>query len=306
MSDTNEKDALDMRDKSSLRVVEILLKLLAGEKLRTPDLAKEFKVGIRTIQRDFKDRLGNFVEKKNGYYFLDEYILSNLENSNFKDFLQLAKLENFFPNLLKGSINDILIKNKKEIYLIKSEVGEDLVKEHKDEIFNLLEFAIKDRNRVTFTYKDKERLVNPYKLVNKNKIWYLLALEKDKLKYFSLSRMENFAVKEDEQFTFKSECLELIENSADLNWVSAERKQAILELDFTKTDKYYFFRKDFFPNKKIVKKDDDGITFSVEYSYDAEILRTIIQWLPHITIQSPLSLKEELLKILKTYIKDNK
>ena len=47
-------------DKILTRLTQILSKLYQGEQLQPKDLADEFNVSLRTIQRDFKERLANF------------------------------------------------------------------------------------------------------------------------------------------------------------------------------------------------------------------------------------------------------
>ena len=47
-------------DKALTRLVSILTKLYNGDKLSVKDLAEEFNVSTRTIQRDFNERLISF------------------------------------------------------------------------------------------------------------------------------------------------------------------------------------------------------------------------------------------------------
>ena len=47
-------------DKIITRLTQILSRLYQGEEIQTKDLVEEFNVSVRTIQRDFKERLINF------------------------------------------------------------------------------------------------------------------------------------------------------------------------------------------------------------------------------------------------------
>jgi predicted DNA-binding transcriptional regulator YafY len=52
---------------SLTRLVNILSKLNDGDLLSTKELAEEFNVSIRTIQRDFNERLISFPIEKSGH-----------------------------------------------------------------------------------------------------------------------------------------------------------------------------------------------------------------------------------------------
>lgn len=296
---------IESHDKISFRIAHILVKLIRGENIKIKDLANEFNVSIRTIQRDLTQRLHDFVEKKGQGYRLNSSIIKNLDHSDFKELVQLANLEDIFPNLLKKSLSEILVKDKDGIYIIKPEPYENLVKAKKDEIFDFLEFAIENRIKINFVYNDKNRLVNPYKLINKSRVWYLLALDNAILKHFSISKMENLKLKKESRFDFEDKYLDIINNSFDLNWINSQPKEAVLEVLFKNCVKNYFLRKDIFPNKKIIKSSDESLIFSVKYSYDGEILQVVKQWIPYMKIISPIELKEKLITKLQNYLKEN-
>lgn len=57
--------------------------------------------------------------------------------------------------------------------------------------FKIISVAILKHNILNFNYKEKSREVKPYKLLNYQGIWYLIADEKDKLKHFTFSKIKN-------------------------------------------------------------------------------------------------------------------
>jgi len=61
-------------DKILTRLTKILSKLNDGEELSVIELAKEFNVSTRTIQRDFNERLAPFfpIYQKNKKWVMDE------------------------------------------------------------------------------------------------------------------------------------------------------------------------------------------------------------------------------------------
>lgn len=76
-------------DKLSIRLVQILSKFNNGESLSAQELAQEFNVDTRTIQRDLNERLTFMpIKKENGRYVLESFALGKL---SFKD------IQNFSP-----------------------------------------------------------------------------------------------------------------------------------------------------------------------------------------------------------------
>ena len=66
-------------DTLSIRLADILLKLNNGQKLSPSELAQEYKVSLRTIQRDLSERLGVLpIQQNNGLYFLEPFYLGKL------------------------------------------------------------------------------------------------------------------------------------------------------------------------------------------------------------------------------------
>jgi len=59
----------------------------------------------------------------------------------------------------------------------------------KKDCFEQLSAAIIKNSPVSFMYSNKLRVVNPYKLINNNSIWYLLADENNQLKNFTFSKV---------------------------------------------------------------------------------------------------------------------
>ena len=90
-------------DKIITRLTVILSKLYQGEELQPKDLADEFNVSLRTIQRDFKERLLSFP-----IYYADKHWKMQKDfklekHLSIKDTITLDILENFSANLGVGT-----------------------------------------------------------------------------------------------------------------------------------------------------------------------------------------------------------
>ncbi|HED5997077.1 TPA: WYL domain-containing protein, partial [Campylobacter coli] len=139
----------------------------------------------------------------------------------------------------------------------------------------------------------------PYKLLNYQGIWYLIADEKDKLKHFTFSKIKNIR-KNDEIFTPKEEFLDQILNDKNI-WLD-DSKEAIVKLD--KKAKEHFFRKNILNNFELIDEDEQSYTLKVYFSYDDELLNVVKQWIPYMKIEKPFELKEKLDSILKDYLEN--
>lgn len=286
-------------DTLALRLSLILTKLNSGERFTARELAEEFNVSARTIQRDIKERLSYIpIQKDGNYYSMESYALGKLSFEDIKNFATLSGIKSLYPSLSNEFITDILNAKLNQAYLIKNQGFEDI--SHKKVWFENLSAAIIKNSPVLFTYKDKQRIVKPYKLINNESIWYLLADENDKLKTFTFLKIEKFQWENNNKtFTQKKEFLNQISKN-DTNWFSNELIEVTLQID--NDAKKYFERKDLLPNKKILEKNDKYFIISTKVSYDDEILKLVKYWIPYIKIIEPKYLKDKMHTILKKYL----
>lgn len=287
-------------DTLAQRLSLILTKLNNGESFTVVELANEFNVSARTIQRDINERLSYIPIQKNGdYYSMESYALGKLSFEDIKSFATLSGIRSLYPSLSNEFITDILNAKLNSAYLIKNQGFEDI--SPKQKWFEIMSAAIIKNSPVSFEYKNKARIVKPYKLINNNGIWYLLADENNKLKTFTFSKIKKFKW-EDETKTFipKKEFLEQIENNT-LNWFTSDDLiEVTLQID--NEAKEYFTRKEVLANQKILEENEDYFIISTKVSYDDEILKLVKYWIPYIKIVEPESLKKKLDDELSAYL----
>lgn len=290
-------------DTLALRLSLILTKLNSGESFTAKELAEEFNVSARTIQRDIKERLSYIpIEKDGDRYSMESYALGKLSFEDIKSFATLSGIKSLYPSLSNEFITDILNAKLNSAYLIKNQGFEDI--SLKKEYFEKLSAAIIKKSSVSFEYKDKQRIANPYKLINNDGIWYLLADEDGNLKTFTFSKIKKFKWEDDTKiFKPKKEFLEQVEQN-NLNWfTSDELIEVTLQID--NVAKEYFTRKEILQNQKIIEENEDHFIICTKVSYDDEIIKLVKYWIPYIKILKPEYLKEKLDIVLKKYIKGN-
>lgn len=285
------------QDKTIERLIRILGMLTNGERVTTKDLAEEFSVSIRTIQLDLNQRLSFLpILKEKGFYSLESYALGKLSFQDINNFAILSGIHGLYPSLDQNFIVDILNERVNKALLIKGGNYESIVDYL--EQFEQIELAIIKHHKIAFGYKDKARVVEPYKLMNTNNIWYLLATEQGDLKSFTFTKLQSLALA-DESFKPDSSILETI-NKNETVWYSKKEIQVILEVDIVAAE--YFLRRDLLPAQILLKQNSNGLTLSTKVAYDDEILQIVKQWIPHIKIISPEYLQEKLHEDLIHYL----
>lgn len=285
-------------DKIGIRLGLIITKLNNGERFTAEELADEFNVNVRTIQRDLNERLSYIpLQKEQNYYFLSPHALGKLSYKDIQNFAQISGISELYPSLDHSFISDLLELKFNSLYMVKNSGFEDI--SDKKELFEQLSGAISRQSPIHFLYNERQRSVNPYKLINNNGIWYLLADDNAELKTYTFSKIKQLKWDFKIHFSPKKEFLNQIEKN-ETNWFSKDFIEVTLEID-TKA-KEYFLRKEILPNKKIIEENESHIIVSTNIAYDDEIIHLVKYWIPYIKIKSPQYLQEKLSKILKEYL----
>ena len=118
-------------DKLAWRLALILQKLNQGERIRIKDLAEEFGVHSRTVQRDILERFSFLpLEKNNDGFALDALYLGKLSFRDIERFASLAGLRGMFPKLDTQFFREILDARVQETFSIHSPSYEDRAGPH--------------------------------------------------------------------------------------------------------------------------------------------------------------------------------
>jgi predicted DNA-binding transcriptional regulator YafY len=285
------------------RLAQILIKLNQGEKLNPLDLADEFAVTLRTIQRDLNVRFAYLpLEKENGLYKLDPAYLGKLTTRDIERFACLAGVKGLFPSLSDNFLGDIFDRRIQSALLVKGHNYENLV--GKEEIFRQLERAIIAGNHISFDYlKDKGSKtyssIAPLKLINHNGIWYLVARDNDKLKTFSFSKIEKMC-RLDTCFAQEPGIDKMLKEEDGI-WMGEDKTEIVFKI--SREIAGYFKRRKLIANQVIEKElDNGGLIVSTKVGHVNQILPIVRYWIPHIIIISPDGLQAELEKDLRDYL----
>lgn len=284
------------------RLAMMLVKLNQGESLEPRELAKEFGVNVRTIQRDINERFGYLpLEKANGAYRMTPAFLGRLTLKDVERFAALAGVAGLFPSLSADFLRDIFDARIEPALMVKGHNFEDLRGKEAD--FKAVERAILARKRVRFTYRGsngpKTYLVDPHKLVNAKGVWYLAARHDDKLKTFSFAKLELPAVTA-EAFELDPALLHQLE-SDDGIWTTDTPIEFVLTVDAQAAP--YFLRRKLIANQVIEKELADGaLIVSARVGHENQVLPIVRYWIPHLRIIAPLDLAARLEQTLRDFV----
>ncbi|MBR7799005.1 helix-turn-helix transcriptional regulator [Undibacterium fentianense] len=287
------------------RLSQILVKLNQGQKLVPKELAEEFGVNIRTIQRDLNLRFAYLpLEKNGGSYQMDVRFLGQLSTKDISRFAGLAGVKGLFPSLSDDFLSELFDTRIEKNLHVQGHDYEDVSERSTD--FTLLEKAIRHRKRIRFTYRKADVVkqyenVCPYKLINSKGIWYLAAVDGNTLKSYSFAKISELG-STTREFLWDSEIEQQLLDEDGI-WFSAAKQT--LKLSVSKEVAIYFKRRKLIPLQKIEKEHSDGrLIVSTTIAHLNQIFPIIRYWIPYIRILEPLALQTKLELELSDYLKN--
>jgi len=300
-------------DKKIFRLLYVLNKLDTNKKVYTRDLAREFNVTVRTVQRDLEllnmtgFPLISFEKGYNSFaddFSLKKVMLSGEEASMLSFLYEIAKsLGKNFEMSFKDILRKVLTKDTEPPFYVKIPDGVKMNGEFpfvKD-----LKFAIDECRKVNLCYttrgQEKCTIANPLKIMYFDGFWYLLAkLADDRgIRKYRLEHITKVDVLK-ERFPFHPNLRTMLDESVNV-WFSGKRdKKVVVTVD---RDVAQFFKnRRYFPLQKIKKEKRDGsLVIESRVGQYMEILPTIKAWMPCIKVLEPKELKKDLKALVRSY-----
>lgn len=196
------------------RLFRILYYLLDKGHATAPELAEKFEVSVRTIYRDV-DAISSAgipiyvtTGRNGGIQFLDDYVLNKTFFSDSEKLEILSGLQSL--SAVQYPEADTVLKKLGAIFQVglTDWIDVDFSRwgssaESENRLFRQLKQSILENREITFDYYNSagdsgKRNVYPYKLVYKDKAWYLYAfcLSRNENRLFRLSRIKNLMMTE--------------------------------------------------------------------------------------------------------------
>jgi transcriptional regulator-like protein len=297
---SERKKQTEKHEKLAERLAAILIELNTCRQVDIKELAERFKVSERTLQKDLNIRLAFLEWEKAGprHYSLNQNQLGVFTQLDINRFARFASIQDLFPKLDR----EFFQKSLTESIKVQGFQYESI--QHREKEFKQLQQAIDNHQIIKFGYtkpgqQPTNRTLEPYVLLNKNGIWYVIGLENGKQKTFCFSQM-HFLMLTKQTFAPKLEFLEEIKRSDSISHGN-QVDEVIIKVD-TKVA-HYFTRRALLPNQEIIHQLENGeLIVSCKNIHEMEIIPLVQYWVPHLTIISPMELQMKLNEKLKLYL----
>ena len=302
-------------DKKIFRLLSILNKLNADGKVCSAELANDFCVSMRSIQRDLEllAEVGFplMSSEKGTHTFMEGFSLRRAsvtnEQASLLAFLyEIAKsLGKKFEESFNGILKKVLAEDTESAFYAKMPDGVKL--DPNTPFVKEIESAIEETARVEFYYlKDgQERWfrVDPLKIAFFDGFWYLICRVQGKDWILKL-RLENIRKLKvlDSYFTIPKNLKTMLNESVSIWFAEKRDKKIVVSVD--KDAARFFKKKVYLPCQKITKENKDGsLIIESMVCQHMEVIPVVQRWIPHAHIIEPKKLREEINGRIRSYIK---
>ena len=284
-------------EKLAQRLSQILAHLHRGDLIDKHRLAEDFQVGVRTIERDLGERLYGIAERTaEGRWQLAHAARAMVPVRHLDTYARLAGVERLFPDSSLRYLLEQLETQQpaKHSLRVQPMPCEDLQRQGLQ--FAQLQKAIEHHHECRFTYKAKPRHVQPYRLVHKNGVWYLAAVEGALLKNFSVALIQALQLEESSVFTPDPQHHDYIDRKDDV-WFTPDTTEVLLRVDSDVA--HYFVRRATLPQQQHRQDADGSLLVTAHIGHLNQLLPLVRYWLPHVRILQPLAWHQALVQGLE-------
>lgn len=297
-------------DKILTRLTIILARLNDGEALSVKELAEEFNVSTKTLQRDFNERLSGFhiYQDKRRWKMQNGFRVE--KTKSIEEQLVLDIIERMTESIggkFATTSHKLLSKIKNEDFNpIYTKLNIEDISDRFDDI-QIIEKAIKNKTELACSYENEREgtfraNIQPLKIVNYEGFWYLVALKDNYVKKYYLKTLSNI---KETIITFRVDenIEELLKNSINI-WFKADTEPFEVKIYADKVATKYFKRRAL-PTQTIETLSQDGtMEFIVTITDEMEIIPIIKYWLPHLRVLEPLWISEMIDEDLEVYLEN--
>lgn len=287
-------------EKLGRRLAHILALMHQGKQPDKHQLALQFGVDVRTIERDLHQRLHGLIERTpEGPWQLTAQARSTVPIGWLDSYAQLAGAQRLFPDTSRAWLIRQLHTGPAHTGLhVQPTPSEDL--HTRSALFDQLQTAIQQRHPCRFSYKAKPRHAHPLRLIQKNGVWYLAAAEvagnTPHPKNFSVALIQDLAVDTASRFTPSQEHLDYIAQQQDV-WFTSQTTEVLLRI--SPQAAHYFSRRPLLPRQQTRADADGSLLVTTHIHHPQQLLPVVRYWLPHVRILQPQPWHDQLLQELR-------
>ena len=296
---------------SQSRLLDIYFRFIKNEELSSKELAKYYNTTSRTIIRD--------IEKLNS--FLDNSIVPNHQTKLWK-YAKDGKsvLLNEDEHLILNILDQACIEQGAEFHASALKLFDKFQDSLHNTIYNNIdsediegikpllakvENAVFTKNKISLTYKNKDKIVEPLKLANFDGYWYLIVQDEmdSRIKSFYFKDISNIKILND-VFMLNNNSIELKLKNAINTYFRVDSIPYEIKIFVDKDIAHIFKRKPISKTQTILKTYNDGsFDLSVIITNDMELIPRIQQFIPYLKI---IEEDENSKRIVKTILENLK
>ncbi|NCC25995.1 MAG: WYL domain-containing protein [Deltaproteobacteria bacterium] len=280
-------------DRAMFRLTTITTYMNLGRRLKVRDLAEEFGVTKRTIQKDLNQRLAHLPiirdDRDGSYRFLDGFRLRGTPNAEETTALELmmALIGEIHPHYKDRA--GIMVGNRCDRGCFLLRLGFESLDGYLDMV-HLLRHAIGLRQSLVFEYTNKhgqagEYEVDPYRIANFGGYWYLVGLDRKdgKLKTWHLKSVVGIRVSPENYTIDENIEAEISEKYGELHTAWFKDGTRTVDLAVTGAAARYL-RRNPGPYLEIIEDDGQNMICRQTYFRKDEVICLVKHWLPDVRV----------------------
>ncbi|MDD3466703.1 MAG: WYL domain-containing protein [Campylobacterales bacterium] len=293
-------------DRAMRRIYEIFQRAYDGETINIKELAVEFGVSEKTIQRDIHQRtsLGRIMERtKGGFVLTKKSALTSPQDAVTLEILE--KLSESLGHDFSIRAKSLLTKLKEQLdSTIFTKMQMEDIGTHMH-IISELDTAIKNCFEIAFSYKlgrkNIEVHAKPHKIASFDGFWYLIATDTNEgiIKKYHIKSITGVQTT-NTKFKTSKKLQEHLENAINI-WFSPNAKAYTARLWVSREIYKYFERKPLSKSQSVMPDMGDYI-LEVKITDDYEIIPEIMKWIPFIRPLEPQTLADEVERRIAQYL----
>lgn len=293
------------------RLFKMVYHLLDRGQATAPELAERFEVSVRTIYRDI-DALSAagipiYAEagRNGGIRLMHDFVLDHVVLSGEEKQEILAALQSI--NVTRNIAESQTLQKLSALFALPSENWLEIDfsrwgnQGFDKEKFELLKTAVIHCRQVRIRYAgsdgtERERTVQPYRLVYRSKAWYLKAfcMEKQEMRTFKLNRILELALLEES----------FVRQSFPAEPEDDEETYPLITLRFPKEVAYRVY--DEFDGSQIERQENGDLIASARMPEGAWLISFLLSFGTQVEILSPDYLREEIVGQAKKIVEKHK
>ncbi len=288
------------------RLSYLITLLSKGLYINTPKISKELGVSQKIIQSDF----GNYLLPCFGDIYYDYSAKCYKTRKSLLSFTLFSADELAIICILKAKSKDKYSDSDLPLHVesfidkfegllaheIYSVTSLEKFDDFKDEIV-LIKYAIGHKLEIECIYRDKKRLLQPWKILNFDDFWYLVNYDKEykDIRTYHLNSIKDIKI-QDTEFKIDKESLKKFDNAINA-WFKPEIEPFRVALHVEPVVSKYFKRIPISKTQRVVQKYKDGsIDIEIFITDDMEIIPTAQRYLPFIKVIEPKRIKDKICK----------